>query len=107
MAAMVGNLDILKMLIQNGCDCRVVNKVYLIFTFSFRFHSILKLINCCYFYYQKQYSVLHCAVKHDQNEIVAYLLDNVINLDIDGLNEVCSNYLYLQCLIWDIRYFNL
>ena len=40
-------------------------------------------------YIQKQYTVLHCAVKHDQNEMVAYFLDNVADLDINALNEVC------------------
>lgn len=66
MAAMVGNVDIVKMLIKANCDCRVVNK--------------------------KQYSVLHCAVKHDQNEIVAYFLDNVSNLDINAVNEVSGPF---------------
>ncbi|OTF76980.1 hypothetical protein BLA29_011206 [Euroglyphus maynei] len=62
MAAMVGNLEMVKMLIEAGCNCRVVNK--------------------------KQQTVLHCAVKHDQNEILAYLLDNVTDIDINAVNEV-------------------
>ena len=36
MGAMVGNVDIVKMLINAGCDCRVANKVrclFLIFSF--------------------------------------------------------------------------
>ncbi|KPM09270.1 ankyrin repeat domain containing protein 26 [Sarcoptes scabiei] len=61
MAAMVGNLEIVKMLIEAGCDCRVMNK--------------------------KHQTVLHCAVKHDQNEILAYLLDNVIDIEINSVNE--------------------
>lgn len=35
MAAMVGNLDIVKMLINAGCDCRAVNKVS-IWVFSWK-----------------------------------------------------------------------
>ncbi|KAJ6220911.1 hypothetical protein RDWZM_006723 [Blomia tropicalis] len=72
MGAMVGNVDIVKMLINAGCDCRVANK--------------------------KQYTVLHCAVKHDQNEMVAYFLDNVADLDINALNETWQTSLTMATI---------
>ena len=81
MAAMVGNLDIVKMLINAGCDCRVVNKVGAVCDDE-------HLYGILYFLLQKQYSVLHCAVKHDQNDIVAYFLDNVSDIDTNAVNEV-------------------
>lgn len=102
MAAMVGNLDIVKMLIKAGCDCRAVNKVrscLLLLVFN---HSKLRL------YKQKQYSVLHCAVKHDQNEVVAYLLDCQSKptcsssaeplLDINALNEAWQTSLTMAAV---------
>ncbi|UXI15987.1 Sorting nexin-9 [Sarcoptes scabiei] len=68
MAAMVGNLEIVKMLIEAGCDCR------------------------------KHQTVLHCAVKHDQNEILAYLLDNVIDIEINSVNECWQTSLTMACM---------
>ncbi|KAH7643738.1 uncharacterized protein LOC124494328 [Dermatophagoides farinae] len=72
MAAMVGNLEMVKMLIEAGCNCRVMNK--------------------------KHQTVLHCAVKHDQNEILAFLLDNVTDININAVNESWQTSLMMACI---------
>ncbi|XP_054160145.1 ankyrin repeat and death domain-containing protein 1A-like [Oppia nitens] len=72
MAAMVGNNQIVELLVKTGCNCRVVNK--------------------------KDYTVLHCAVKHDQSEIVMYLLDNVKDLDINAIDKLGQTSLHMASI---------
>lgn len=81
MASWFGHYESVKMLLEAGADYKTVDKVFI-----YKLNFIIFITKNHYF--QRQFSVLHCAVKNDHTNVANYLIDNIKDLDVDAIDKV-------------------